>query len=60
MRKILTEKSHKKLLGMHRDLGKEICWRSRFGYGRTLNLLSGMEELLIRRDSWEGRKSCKA
>ena len=60
MRKILTEKTHRKLLRMYRALGKEICWRSRFGYGKTLNILSAMEELLIQRDSWEGRKSGKS
>jgi len=56
MRKILTEKSHKKLLSMHQALGKEIRWRSRFGYGRTLTLFDDMQELLIRRGSWEKRK----
>ena len=49
----LTVKSHKKLLSMYQALGKEIRWRSRFGYGRTLKLLPAMENLLIERKSWE-------
>jgi hypothetical protein len=60
MRKTLTEKTHRKLLRMYRVLGKEICWRSRFGYGRTLEILEAMHELLIQRNSWEGRKSGKS
>lgn len=56
MRKTLTEKSHEKLLRMYQALGKEIRWRSRFGYGKTLTLLDAMHELLIQRGSWEQRK----
>ena len=57
MRKTLTVKTHRKLLRMYRALGKETRWRSRFGYGKTLNILSAMNELLIQRDSWEGGES---
>jgi len=56
MRKMLTEKVHKKLLGMHKSLGKEIRWRSRFGFGKALDLLDAMHELLILRGSWEKKR----
>ena len=56
MRKILTEKTHKKLLKMHEALGKEIRRRSSFCTGRTLALLSDMHELVIRWNAWEDRK----
>lgn len=56
MKKILTEKAHKKLLKLHEALGREIRWRSRFCTGRTLALLSDMHELVIRWDAWEDRK----
>jgi len=56
MRKTLTEKRHKKLLSMHLALEKEIRWRSRFGYGRALEILEAMHELLTQRGSWEKKR----
>jgi hypothetical protein len=56
MGKILTEKTQKKLIRMHKDLGKEIRWRSRFSLGRTLELLSEMHELVVRWNSWEKKR----
>ena len=56
MRKIMTEKTQRKLLKMHKALGKEIRWRSRLCMGRTLALLSDMHELVIRWDSWVKKK----
>jgi hypothetical protein len=56
MGKRLTERTHRKLLKMHKALGKEIHWRSRLGMGRTLAFLSDMHELVIRRDAWVKRK----
>ncbi len=56
MRLILRKKAHRRLLRLYRALGKEIRCPSRMRFGKTMATLDVMQELLIRRDSWEEKK----
>ena len=60
MRLILRKRAHQRLLRIHRALGKEIRCLGRMRFGRTMAALDVMQELMIRRDSWEEKKSGKA
>ena len=60
MRLILKKSVHQKLLEIHRALEKEIRYRGRLCLGRTMAALEAMPELMVRRSSWEGRKSARA
>ena len=56
MRLILRKKAHRRLLRIYRALGKEIRCPGRMRFGKTMATLDVMQELLIRRDSWEEKK----
>jgi len=60
MRLILKKSVHQELLGIFRELEKEVRCRSRLRLGRTMAALESMPELMVRRDSWEGRGGGKA
>jgi len=60
MRLILRKKAHRRLLKLHQALGKEIRCLGRMRFGKTMATLDVMQELLIRRDSWEEKKRGKA
>ena len=60
MRLILRKKAHRRLLKLHQALGKEIRCRGRMRFGKTMATLDVMQELLVRRDSWEEKKRGKA
>ena len=55
MRLILRKRAHQRLLRIHRSIGKEIRCLGRMRFGRTMTALDVMQELMIRRDSWEER-----
>jgi hypothetical protein len=59
MRLILRKKGHRRLLRLYRALGKEIRCPGRMRFGKTMATLDVMQELLIRRDSWEEKKRGK-
>jgi hypothetical protein len=60
MRLILRKKAHRRLLKLYRVLGNEIRCTGRMRFGKTMATLDVMQELLVRRDSWEEKKRGKA
>ena len=60
MRLILKKSVHQKLIGIQRALEKEIRCPGRMRFGKTMATLDVMQELLIRRETWEEKKRGKA
>ena len=56
----LRTKAHRRLLRLYRALGKEIRCPGRMRFGKTMATLDVMQELLIRRETWEEKKRGKA
>lgn len=56
MRKILSETAYRTLLGEYRAVGKELKsgWRLRFG--KTIDSIERMHDLITRYGSWERRR----
>ena len=56
MKRLLKRNIHLKLINMHSVLGSELKSRGRLRFGRTLDLIEAMNELLIGYDSWQKRR----
>lgn len=54
---VLKKNVHKKLLRLHRLVGKEIRSRHHFRLNRVCDLLEVMSDVIVLRDSWERGKS---
>jgi hypothetical protein len=57
MKKILSEKVYRALLEKHRALGRELRSKSRLRFGKTIDSIERMQDLITRYGSWEGRKT---
>jgi hypothetical protein len=57
MRKVLSETAYRKLLKDYGVLGKELKSRKRLRFGKAIDSIERMQDLITRSDSWERRQA---
>lgn len=56
MRKILSERAYRALLKEHGALAKELKSKSGLRFGKTIDSIERMQDVVTRYGSWERRK----